>query len=187
MAGQSTSEIVVGSNGDISAAAIGVAAPTNATTALASGWTNMGFLSENGATFTYSRTVEPIPVWQLFDPARRIVTGRDITLAFVMRQWNTATLRLAFGGGDVSGTPPNYVYEPPDPEDLDERQLCLDWVDGDREFRLYISHGMVTDNVETNIVRTAAADLPVTFAATPAAGTKPYKIFASDPAFSGYS
>ncbi len=185
--GNDAGEIVVGSTGAISVSALGVTAPTNATTALGTGWVELGFLSDAGSTFTYSRTTEPIPVWQSFDPARRIVTGREATLAAVLRQWNTATLRFVYGGGDITGTAPDFTYEPPDAEDLDERQLCLDFVDGDRTFRIYIPKGMVTDNVETNIVRTSAADLPWTFSATPEAGSKPFKIFASDPAFSGYS
>ncbi len=187
MPGNESGEIVVGANGSVFVAALGVAAPTNATTALASGWIDMGFVSENGATFTDSRTVTPIPVWQSFYPPRRIITERDAMVEFVLRQWNTATLRLAFGGGDITGTAPNFTYTPPDPSELDERQMCLDWQDGARSFRLYIGKGMVTDNVATNIVRTAAADLPIVFGVTPDSGDDPYEIFIHDPAFSGYS
>ncbi len=187
MPGNESGEIVVGANGSVHVAAIGVTGPTNATTSLATGWIDMGFVSENGATFTDSRTVTPIPVWQSFYPARRIITERDAMVAFVLRQWNTATLRLAFGGGDISGTAPNFTYTPPSPDELDERQLCLDWQDGARSFRLYIPKGIVTDNVATNIVRTAAADLPITFGVTPQSGDDPYTIFVADLAFSGYS
>lgn len=186
--GTDSGEIVVGANGAVSVAPlVGASAPTDATSALGSGWVDLGYVSEDGATFTDSRTVTPIPVWQSFYPARRVVTERDATLAFVLRQWNTATIRLAFGGGDISGSAPNFTYTPPEPDELDERQLCLDWQDGDRSFRLYMPKGIVTDNVATNIVRTGPADLPITFGVTPDAGADPYSIFVADAAFSGYS
>lgn len=187
MPGNDSGEIVVGSNGSVHVAALGVTAPSNATTSLATGWIDLGFLSDEGATFTDSRTMTPIPVWQSFYPARRIVTERDAMVAFTLRQWNTATIRLAFGGGDFSGTAPNFTYTPPSPDEIDERQLCLTWEDGDRTFRIYFPQGMVTESVATQVVRTGAADLPITFGTTPQAGDDPYLVFAADAAFSGYS
>lgn len=179
-----TDEIVVGANGTIWIAPVGTAAPASQSAAPGAGWVDIGFTSEDGVTLTDSKTLESINVWQLQNPARRIVTERDTQVAFVARQWNADTVKLAFGGGEVTEvTAGNYKYEPPDPEEIAEYALMVDWHDGDKDYRFVMPRGMVTDNVETNLVRTAAADLPITFGAIGDDGVKPFYILSNDPVF----
>ena len=180
-----TDEIVIGANGTVRVAPVGTSIPTTAGASFAGGWIDLGYTSEDGVTVTDSKDIEDIPVWQLFYPARRIVTSRDFTVAFVLRQWSTETVSLAFGGGDFTWVGAGqYKYEPPSPEMIDERSLAVDWQDGDKNYRLIIPKGMVTENVETNIVRTGAADLPITFGVigTDDAGA-PWTLLTDDPAF----
>ncbi len=180
-----TDGIVIGANGTIRVAPVGTAIPTTSAANFAVGWVDLGYVSEDGVTVTDSRELESIPVWQLFYPARRIVTGRDLSIAFVLRQWSTDTVSLAFGGGEFTWVGSGqYKYEPPAPEFIDERSLAVDWIDGDKNYRLIIPKGMVTENVETNITRTAAADLPITFGiiGTDDAGA-PWTLLTDDPAF----
>jgi hypothetical protein len=180
-----TDEIVIGANGTVRVAPVGTAIPTTSAAAFAAGWTDLGYTSEDGVTVTESRDLENIPVWQLFYPARRIITGRDLTIAFVLRQWSSDTVSLAFGGGDITWVAAGqYKYEPPAPEFIDERSLAVDWIDGDKNYRLIVPRGMVTENVETNITRTAAADLPITFGIIGSDDTgAPWTLFTDDPAF----
>jgi hypothetical protein len=185
--GQDAGEIIVGGDGAVMVAAPGVTAPTNATSSLGTGWVDLGFISDDGFTWNNDRTITPINVWQSPYPARRIVTARDTTVAFALRQWNTASVRFAMGGGDWTGTAPNFEYTPPEADELDERQLCIDFQDGTRSFRLYFPSGIVTESTSASFNRTAAADLPVTFGATPQAGVFAFHFYAADAAFSGYS
>jgi hypothetical protein len=180
-----TDQIVVGANGTIRVAPVDTAMPATSAATFGAGWVDLGYASEDGVTLTDSKDLESIPVWQLFYPARRIVTGKDLTVAFVLRQWSSATVSLAFGGGEVTWVAAGqYQYEPPAPETIDERALAVDWIDGDKNYRLLIPKGMVTENVETNITRTAAADLPITFGiiGTDDAGA-PWTLLTDDPAF----
>lgn len=180
-------EIVVGANGTVWVAPVGTAAPATSAEAPGAGWVDLGYTSEDGATFTDAKTLQTIPVWQLFHPARRIVTERDTNLGFVLRQWSKDTVPFAFGGGAITepddvGNPGEYRYTPPAPELIDERALLLDWVDGTKNYRLVIPRGMVTDNVETNLVRTGAADLPITFGVNGSDGVDPFYLLTNDPA-----
>jgi hypothetical protein len=179
-------EIVVGANGSLWVAPVGTAAPADEVAVPGAGWVDLGYASEDGVTITDSKTLEKIPVWQLFYAARRIVTERDLALGFVLRQWNAANLKLAFGGGEVTepvADSGSFKYTPPSPETIDERSLMLDWVDGTKHYRLVVVRGMVTDNVETNLVRTAAADLPITFGLNGDDAGDPWYLLTDDPAF----
>lgn len=176
-------EIVVGADGTIWVAPVGTAAPADESAAPGAGWTDLGYASEDGATFRDGKTLEVIPVWQLFHPARRIVTARDTNVAFTLRQWNPDTVSLAFGGGVVTEvTAGHYKLTPPAAGDLDERSLLLDWHDGAKDYRLVIVRGMVTENVETKLVRNAAGDLPITFAVNGSDVGDPWYLLSNDPA-----
>ena len=182
--------VVVGSNGKVWVAEIDATAPDDVATSMdsISGWTEMGFISEDGATFTEGKDITDILAWQSFYPIRRIITARNITVSFALREWKRATVEFALGG-TVATNGAEFTYSPPSPEDLTEKSLVLEWFDGDKSYRVYMPRGIVSENVETNLVRTGAADLPVTFAATDP-GTDElgdpldiYTMFTDDPSF----
>lgn len=171
------SEIVVGANGRVL-----VADPDNVSawpedvvtgsgdTLDPSVWTEVGFVSEDGVTFTDGKNVNDINAWQAFYSVRKIVADKSSKVEFVMRQWDGATIALAFGGGqvDTSGSAGAAIYTPAAPGDLDHRAMVIEWVDGDATYRLVLPNGIVTGEVSTKLTRTEAADLPVAFEVTPA-------------------
>ncbi len=177
-------QIRVGANGTIRVAPVGTTAPTDEIAAYAAGWVDLGFTNEDGVTLTDEKTLFEIPVWQLFYPARRGVSGRNFTAAFVLRQWSIDTVKLALAATVTEPTPGHYKIVPPSPENIDQRALGIDWIDGTKHYRLIIPRGMVTENVSTKIARANAADLPVTFGiiGDDAAGD-PWTIYTDDPAF----
>jgi hypothetical protein len=180
-------QVVVGANGSVWVAATSGGAPTDVATPLDGDWTDLGFISEDGATFTEGKDITDIGAWQSFYPIRRIITGRSIQLSFALRQWNKDTIEFALGGAVEENTG-EFKYTPPSPEEFEERAVILEWADGTKAYRLYMPRGIVSESVETSLVRTAAADLPVTFAATdPGAGVDAYTLFTDDPAFAAAS
>lgn len=184
MAGKDTNEIVVGANGSILVAPVGTTGPTGINDPLDSAFIDLGYVSEDGVTFLDGKTTEPIPVWQLFYPARYIVTEKEASAAFALRQWGDDQVVFAFGGGSVTiDNPGEYRYTPPDPGIIDERAMAIEWVDGTKNYRLIIPRGFVTENVETNLIRTAASDLPITFGVIGEAGVAPWYFQTDDPAF----
>lgn len=190
MAGKDADEVVVGANGSIWVAPVGTSEPTDHDNAYPAGWVELGYASEDGVTLSVSRTMANIPVWQSFFPVRRMVTDRDMTAKFVLRQWNKSTLVLAFGGGTIThvasdvGIDEHWRYDPPDPSVVDERMLGIDWIDGTKIYRLIIERGQVADNAETKIARAAAADLPITFGIlADETNITPWYLLTNDPAF----
>lgn len=183
-------EVVVGANGTIWVAPITATAVDDVGTAMTTvdtDWIDLGFVSEDGATFTEGKDITDIGAWQSFYPIRRIVTGRSVQAAFALRQWNTDTVEFAFGG-TVSNNGGEFMFTPPSPEMLDERSLTIEWFDGDYTYRIYLPRGIVSEAIETQLVRTAAADLPITFGAMdPGAGLDAYGFFTDDPAFTATS
>lgn len=177
-------EIVVGANGSVYLAPVGTTEPADISASWPAGWTDLGFTSEDGVTINDSKEITDIPVWQLFYAARKIVTAKDLQISFALRQFNGVNVEFAFGGGLVSvdGTG-KYRYTPPAPEDIDERALGIEWLDGDKTYRWIIPRGLIVDDVETNIVRTAAADLPITFGIIGEADVDPWVLLTDDPSF----
>lgn len=178
------SEIVIGANGSIYTAPLGSTVPANITVPLGGDWSELGYASEDGVTWVDGKSLESVRAWQSFYDLRRIVSSKEGSLAFQLMQWGGEQVKLAFGGGAVTEPTPNaYRYTPPDPQDIDERMLCVEWEDGDNDFRLTFPKGMVTDNVEVNIVRTSAALLPITFGLLGDEALDPFILDTNHPAF----
>lgn len=174
---KSTSQIVVAGTGSILVAPVATVAPVDVATPWAAAWIDLGYTNEDGVTFTDEKTVEDIMLWQLFYPGRTIVTARNSTAAFSLAQWNKDTVPLAFGGGTITttpGPPAHYRYSPPAPGTVDERALGIEIVDGSVIKRFIIPRCVVSEAVETNLVKSTAANLPITVKALGTDGVDPW-------------
>lgn len=181
-------QILVGANGSVHVAPVGSTLPTDSGTALDAAFTDLGGVNENGASVQDAKTLQPIRLWQAFYAVRRVVTERDLTVTFALAQWNADTFPLAFGGGtitepDPTGAPGEYKFTPPNPQDRDERAFVLEWQDGTRNYRLVVPRVEVTDTVNTQLVRTNNAELPITLAVNGEDGVDPWALYTDDPAF----
>lgn len=180
-----TDQIVVGANGTVRVAPTGTTEPADISVAFAAGWVDLGYCSEDGVTFADARTLEKIPVWQLFYPARQIITERDFTVNFTLRQFNGPQLEFAFGGATVTAdSAGKYRLVPPSPEVIDTRKLAIEWLDGTKTYRLIIPKGMIVDGVESKVARANAVDLPITFGVIGDDSiTSPWYLLTNDPYF----
>lgn len=181
---QDASEVRVAAQGQIYVAPEATVLPANVTAALAAGFSSaLGYVSEDGVTFTKGATTETIGAWQSFYPLRVITTEQVFTIAFALRQWNRDTISLAFGGGtftDQGGGKTKYT--PPAPSVIDVRALVIDAQDGLIHDRWTVSRAMVSDNVETQFTRTAAADLSITMSVlAPSGSQQPWEFMTDDP------
>lgn len=175
--------IRIGANGQVYAAPVGTVRPTDFTTPFPSAWINLGRTDDNGAQITDTKTIADIPVWQSLYPARKIITARAFEVVFTLRDWTRASFSLAFGGGTWVADTDVVSYHPPDPSVIDTRALCVDWQDNGHNYRFFVSEGLVTGNVQTKLVRNAAADLPITFDAIGIDGVDPWGFETDDEAF----
>lgn len=160
------SEVVIGANGAFLTAPFGTTLPTTLADPDAA-FVDHGYTSEDGVTFRDEKEVEDIEAWQSFYPVRKVVAAKTSGIETVLRQFNPDNAQLAFGGGAVDVSGGVATYTPPAPGELADISAIVDWQDGDYNFRLVVPKAIVTGEVETNLVRTAAADLPIALEATP--------------------
>jgi hypothetical protein len=162
-------QLVVAANGHVSVApATDAVLPDDVSTALDSAFVDLGFCDESGVKFIDTNTFSPVAVWQSLYPARQLLTSKETTAAFVLKQWNTDSIELAFGGGAVTVVSGLSTYTPPLPSDaIDYRAAVIEWEDGTLVQRIVIPRCMVTGSVETDLTRTATTDLPLTLSAMP--------------------
>jgi len=159
---------------------------------LADEFTDLGYQSSDGVTFSVAPNVQDIEAWQSATPVRKIVTARALSLGFTALQWNLSTFAAAYGGGawteidppSPPDTPGLYRYDPPaDEDDLVDYAAVVDFVDGEKQYRLVVKQGNITDSVETNLARSAAATLPLSVAAlTPDGEDTSWYLLSNDPA-----
>ena len=178
-------QVVVGSGGTIHIAPTGTALPTTATGSVGASFVDLGYISEDGISATFGVNVEDVNAFQSLLPIRRVVTGRTAEMSFVLRQWNADTFAFALGGGSFdSDGAGNFTFYPPANDDaLAERAVVIEWSDGAKNYRLCIERAVVVENVETNIVRNAAADLPITLSVLGSESTDAWYLVTDDEAF----
>lgn len=185
---QDAAELHVASDGSVEAAAVGTSMPSTPTGS-SSAFLDLGFMTEDGVTFTETPTVEDINAWQSPDPIRRLVTTRSITAAFSAQQVNQENFLFAFGGGSWSSPSSGvYRYTPPAPSDaLAESALLIRSQDGTKNNQYEIYRGNITEAVESQLQRSAPQQLPVTFSAlTPAGGGASWGFLTDDAYAFGY-
>lgn len=174
--------ILIAGTGRLYIAPEGTPMPSHLSASLDADFVDVGYISEDGAKFTDSKTTNDVRPWQSFYPVRVHITERTGTLEVTLMEWKEATLITAFGGGGM--TQPftgEYRYEPPEPEDLAINALVLDMADGERNFRIGIDRSFVTSNTESTFAKTGPALLPVTFAVLANGESKPWRIDTDDP------
>lgn len=166
---QDATEIVVAKGGAVYVAPSGTALPdkTDPRDALDPLFTEVGYVTEDGAVIGADVDLLEIMSWQKARPVRREANTRNFSAQVGLEQWNAHNLTLAFGGGVATETASGvFCYEfPTDVDPLDELALIIDYEDQGSDWRIVYASGNVTEGVESSLIRTAAAVLPVTYRA----------------------
>lgn len=161
---QDAQSVIVAGTGAVYVAPEGTALPVDLA-ALAAPFVDIGYVSEDGAQFTFDRTQEEVNAWQSSTPVRVLVTNEPISIAFELLQFDQETIALAFRGGDFSTpvAPAPVIYTPPAPGSSDVRTLVVDAIDGDYTFRFAFPRTSLGEAVDFALVRSDAVRLPLTF------------------------
>lgn len=171
-------------------APLGTAAPTNTVTAgkfsdtVAAAWLPLGATAE-GSTFSYSSTVEPVRVAELFDPVKYVTTERSGSIAFNLANWTLSNYRRALNGGIAALTPTGAsgaeltTLEPPEPGQ--EVRAMILWESTDSTVRLMARQVMQGGEISSAFAKAPAnAVIPCTFNfEVPTAGGKPWSMWAA--------
>lgn len=171
-------------------AALGSTEPTNTVTAgvfsddPAVAWLPLGATTE-GSTFSYSTSVEPIRVAELFDPVKYATTERGGNIAFNLANFTLSNYQRALNGGvaaltATSGTGATSLFkvEPPNPG-AEVRCMIL-WESTDQTVRLILRQCLQGGEISTAFQKAPSiAAIPCTFNMEIPAAAKPWTMWSA--------
>lgn len=153
--------------GTLMVASLGTAepAPSIPFPAWPTGWWALGY-TEEGSSFSYESSSEPVEVAEELDPIFTVPTGRNATVSFSSAEPTQANLRMALNGGvstivdPVTGSA--VVFEPPDMGD--EVRIMLGYQSETGDERWIWRQCYQTGSVESSRSKGASKTLlPMTF------------------------
>jgi hypothetical protein len=137
---------IISDPGYLFVAPVGTALPTNTvvgsvfTDAWSASWINIGATDE-GSTFSWETTVEPVNVAELFDPIKQAVTGASGSMSFAMADYTLKNLSRALNAGpgavvtvSGSGTTLLSSLEPADPSAILRQMVGWESLDATTRF-----------------------------------------------------
>ena len=181
MAGLEPLNVTVAGTGAVWVAPEGTAIPADLTPP-PTPWEDVGYVGEDGVSFTFSRDQEEINAWQSSEPVRVLITNEPKTIEFELLEFDREALLLAFRGGAFTGSAAPYTYTPPDPGTSDVRAMIIDGKDGALTFRFAFPRVQLQGDLEFALLRTDAVRLSMEFGVL-ASATK-WSIISDLPGFS---
>lgn len=114
--------------GAVYVAPVGTALPTDATTALAAAYQELGYVSEDGITNANSPESDTIKAWG-GDTVLTLLTSKDDTFAMTLIEvMNLNVLKLVYGDDNVTGALATGITITANAQDLDEHVIVIDMV-----------------------------------------------------------
>lgn len=142
MATDST-KVRVAVSGEVLMGATSATAPTG-TSGTTTGFTGLGYVSEDGVTETRDRSSDDLKAWQNAAIVRTVVTDANLTYSFTLLETKKETVELYYGTTvTAASTEGNFVIVPSSTGG--RRSFILDVVDGAELMRVYIPSGEVTE------------------------------------------
>jgi hypothetical protein len=172
-------EVRLGVTGHLYKAPVGTTMPTDVTTELNAAFKELGY-TESGPSISADNTTERFTPWQSKVPVREQLTEQMITAAFTLWQRNADTLKMAWGGGTVTGTTTR-VFTPPAVPTVNEGAFVFEIVDGAIIDRHLIERASILLNGEVSFAKNTVTGFPIqlTYLA-PAGGGSPWKLLTND-------
>lgn len=129
----------VGVTGAVYYAATTQALPTTLTAAT-TGFTDVGYVGEDGITKSEPEDTNPVKAWQNGATVRTIKSSHEVTYAFDLLESSTAVYTLIYGSAPGAGTALKI-----DGADRDHHAFVIDVVDGTEKLRYCIPDGQITE------------------------------------------
>ena len=131
--------------GAISVAPSGTTLPTDASTALANAYVNLGYVSEDGLTRSITRDSEVIKAWG-GDPVLTVQTDFAETFQFTLIEvLNVDVKKIVFGDTNVTGTLATGITATVNAKELPEKVYVIETVQNGAVSRIVIPSGKVTE------------------------------------------
>jgi len=163
--------------GAISVGATSLTLPTDAVTALASGFENLGYCSDEGLTNSSERNTEDIKAWG-GDIVLSIQDEKTDTFSTVLiESLNIAVLKAYFGDSNVTGTLADGITITANGNELPEKAWVIDMIMRNGALkRIVIPNGKVTSTEDITYVDNEVVGYGITITAFPdASGNTHYE------------
>jgi len=142
--------VVVGVTGAVYVGPTTATAPTSSTATL-TGFTELGYVSSDGVTFTTDKSTNQIRAWQNADLVRESITEGTVTYSFMLLETTEAAIEAYFGGtmtgGKIEVVPTNTGGR---------KSFVFDVVDGTKNIRHYVPAGEIL-SVEAQTIQNGEA------------------------------
>ncbi len=156
--------VVVGITGKVYVGATSATAPTSSTATL-TGFTELGYVSADGVTFSTDKSTNQIRAWQNADLVRETITEGTVTYAFTLLETTEEVIEAYFGSPMVNGKVqlnPNSTGG--------RKSYVIDVVDGAKAIRHYVPSGEILSIEAQTIQNGEAVAYGVTVTAYASAG-----------------
>lgn len=138
-----SANVRVAVTGEILVGATTAAAPTG-TAGTTTGFSGLGYVSEDGVTETRDRSSDSIKAWQNGATVRTVVTESGLTYSFTLIETNKATVELFYGTTVTQAVDDgSFVIVPASTGG--RKSFIIDVIDGDEVLRTYIPSGEVSE------------------------------------------
>lgn len=175
-------KIRIAGQGAVWRAPLGTTLPTDSTTALASGFINLGYLDEGFVDITNDIKQKEITGFQSLEVLRIVNTSANRKAAFTAIETNNETIKLAWGGATITPTTGGaYSLSIPDASLVNEGIYVIDWTDGTTSNRVVIKRGVLSKMPKIGLKRNdkISYDFEIT-PILPLDGSKAFDIFGVD-------
>lgn len=142
-----SSNVRVGVSGEVSVGPTATTAPTSAAATL-TGFTGLGYVSEDGVTETVDRSIDDIKAWQNAATVRSTITDASVTYQFTLIETTVDTVEAALGAS-VTQSATEGTYTIVAGSTGGRKSFVIDVIDGANLKRIYIAEGEVTELGDT--------------------------------------
>lgn len=139
---------------------VGSTLPDDATTALAVGARNLGYVSEDGVGRSTEVSTEDVLDWNR-DVVRVVQTDSSAEFTLTLLELNENSLKEVYGEDNVVATATSLDYSY-DGQLLPHRSYIFELKDGDRTGRIVIEDGQITNVGDVSYTKSAAIGHEVT-------------------------
>jgi len=136
------SKVRVGVSGEWSTGALAAAAPTSAVSAL-TGFTGLGYISDDGVEVTPERSTDDIKAWQNSKIVRTVVTEAKTVYKFTLIETTKAAIEFAYGV-TVTQSVSEGTYTADPAATGGRKSGVLDVIDGANLRREYVAESELT-------------------------------------------